>query len=85
MPAGPVYLDGADTGYPSEEVSRTLDDELFFQRACQTYLWALPAVNMYAMKEGLGKTFGEGYHVMSVFEKRLKPNTVITTPNSDVS
>ncbi len=73
-----------DTGYPSEEVSRTLDEELFFQRACQTYLWALPAVNMYAMKEGLGKTFGEGYHVMSVFEKRLKPNTVITTPNSDV-
>ncbi|UXP30715.1 DUF1254 domain-containing protein [Reichenbachiella agarivorans] len=71
-------------GYPTAEVSRTLDEELYFQRATQTYLWALPAVNMYAMKEGLGKTFGEGYNVISVFEKRLKPQTIITTPNSDV-
>lgn len=71
-------------GYPSAESTKTLDEELYFQRAVQTYLWALPAVNMYAMKEGLGKTFGEGYNVISVFEKRLKPNTVITTPNSDV-
>ncbi|WP_162633127.1 DUF1254 domain-containing protein [Echinicola strongylocentroti] len=73
-----------DGGYPSAETSTTLDDELYFQRATQVYLWALPAVNMYAMKEGLGKTFGEGYNVVSVFEKRLKPNSVITTPNSDV-
>lgn len=71
-------------GYPTEAVSRTLEDELYFQRATQAYLWALPAVNMYAMKEGLGKTFGEGYNVISVFEKRLKPATIITTPNSDV-
>ncbi|GGF39769.1 DUF1254 domain-containing protein [Echinicola rosea] len=73
-----------DGGYPSEEASRTLDEELYFQRATQTYLWALPAVNMFAMKEGLSKTFGEGYNVVSVFEKRLKPRTIITTPNSDV-
>ncbi|MGD1969863.1 MAG: hypothetical protein PVI32_12900, partial [Desulfobacterales bacterium] len=31
--------------YPTDETSRTLDEELFFQRAVQTYLWALPAVN----------------------------------------
>ncbi|MBK0370871.1 DUF1254 domain-containing protein [Flavobacterium agrisoli] len=72
------------SGYPSADDARTLTEELYFQRAVQTYLWSLPAVNMYAMKEGLGKTFGEGYNVISVFEKRLKPNTVITTPNSDV-
>ncbi|WP_435135840.1 DUF1254 domain-containing protein [Formosa sp. A9] len=71
-------------GYPTEASAKTLTEELYFQRATQVYLWALPAVNMYAMKEGLGKTFGEGYNVISVFEKRLKPNTVITTPNSDV-
>ncbi len=71
-------------GYPTAEETRTLDEELFFQRATQAYLWALPAVNMYAMKEGLGKLNGEGYNVMSVFEERLKPNTIITTPNSDV-
>lgn len=70
--------------YPTKEASRTLDEELYFQRATQTYLWALPAVNMYAMKEGQAKTFGEGYNVLTVFEQRLKANTVITTPNSDV-
>ncbi len=71
-------------GYPTEETSRTLDEELYFQRAVQSYLWALPAMNMYAMKTGLGDQFGYGYNVVSVYEKRLKPNTVITTPNSDV-
>jgi hypothetical protein len=73
-----------EAGYPTAETTRALDDELFYQRAVQTYLWALPAMNMYAMKKGLGATFGTGYNVMSVFEKRLKPNTIITTPNSDV-
>ena len=70
--------------YPTKEATRTLDEELYFQRAVQTYLWALPAVNMYAMKEGQAKTFGEGYNVLAIFEKRLKANTLITTPNSDV-
>jgi hypothetical protein len=27
-----------------------LVDELYFQRAVQTYLWALPALNTYGMK-----------------------------------
>lgn len=72
-------------GYPTPETRDTLDDELYFQRATQTYLWALPAVNMSAMKVGMGKAGGgTGYHVMAVTEQRLKPNTVITTPNSDV-
>jgi hypothetical protein len=73
-----------ENDYPTKETTRTLDEELYFQRAVQTYLWALPAVNMYAMKEGQARTFGEGYNVFVVFEHRLKANTVITTPNSDV-
>lgn len=75
---------GFDGGYPTDESATALAEELHFQRAVQTYLWALPAVNMYAMKKGLGEVAGSGYNVMSVYEKRLKPNTVITTPNSDV-
>lgn len=73
-----------EAGYPTEATSRTLSEELYFQRAVQCYLWALPAVNMFAMKKGLGEVSGAGYHVMSVFERRLKPKTHITTPNSDV-
>ena len=55
-----------------------------FQRAVQTYLWALPALNMYGMKEGSEKTFGKGYNVLPIFKKRLNAKTLITTPNSDV-
>src|SRR5262245_37971850 len=71
-------------GYPEGATARTLEDELFFQRAVQAYLWALPAVNVCAMRDGLGEAFGYGYQVMAVFEQRLKPRTVITTPNCDV-
>ena len=70
--------------YPTAETTLALDEELYYQRAVQAYLWALPAVNMRAMKEGQAKTFGEGYDVFVIFEKRLKANTIITTPNSDV-
>jgi hypothetical protein len=40
-----------------------LDDELYFQRATQLYLWSLPAVNIMAMKEGSEKAYGAGYNV----------------------
>ncbi|MER8104850.1 DUF1254 domain-containing protein [Kitasatospora sp. NPDC094016] len=73
-----------DGGYPTHRAARTLDEELYFQRAVQTYLWALPAVNVCAMRDGLGGAFGYGYQVVAVFEQRLKPRTVITTPNCDV-
>ncbi|WP_436778191.1 DUF1254 domain-containing protein [Yinghuangia sp. YIM S09857] len=82
------YRDLADlpfnAGYPVGESARVLEEELFFQRAVQVYLWALPAVNMCAMRDGLGEVAGRGYQVVSVFEQRLKPRTLITTPNCDV-
>lgn len=70
--------------YPTHQATLALDEELYFQRAVQTYLWALPAVNLHAIKEGLAKASEPGYNVLNVFEQRLKPNTIITTPNSDV-
>ncbi|VVE65519.1 signal peptide protein [Pandoraea captiosa] len=70
--------------YPTPSTSRTLQDEFIFQRATQSYLWALPAVNMWAMKEGSEKTFGAGYNVLPVWKERIKASTQVTTPNSDV-
>ncbi|UWY27011.1 DUF1254 domain-containing protein [Flavobacterium sp. TR2] len=69
---------------PTEEQAKTLADELLFQRACQTYLWALPLINTISMKEGSEKTFGAGYNVLPIWKKRLDANTLVTTPNSDV-
>ncbi|MBN9139033.1 MAG: DUF1254 domain-containing protein [Phyllobacterium sp.] len=71
-------------GYLSKADSSRLQDELLFQRAVQTYLWALPALNMYGMKEGSEKKFGKGYNVLPIFKRRLDAKTLITTPNSDV-
>ena len=73
-----------NAGYMAKEDTQLLLDELFFQRAVQTYLWALPALNMYGMKEGSEKVFGKGYNVLPIFKQRLNAKTLITTPNSDV-
>jgi len=76
LPYKASYLSKADT--------QALLDELYFQRAVQTYIWALPALNMYGMKEGSERVFGKGYNVLPIFKERLNAKTLITTPNSDV-
>jgi hypothetical protein len=53
-------------GYPTAETAAKLNDELLFQRATQVYLWALPAVNLMAMKEASEKAFGAGYNIFPV-------------------
>ena len=69
---------------PTPETARLLKDELLFQRAMQTYLWALPLINTLGMKVGSEKVFGAGYNVLPVWKKRLDAKTLVTTPNSDV-
>jgi hypothetical protein len=71
-------------GYLSKADSAALKDELLFQRAVQSYLWAQPALNIYAMKEGSERLFGKGYNILPVWKERLNANTLVTTPNSDV-
>jgi len=69
---------------PTDESSQTLLDELLFQRATQTYLWALPLINTLGMKNGSERVFGAGYNVLPIWKKRLDAKTLVTTPNSDV-
>jgi hypothetical protein len=73
-----------EQGYPSGETARRLMDELLFQRGVQSYLWALPAINMWAMKQASEARFGAGYNVLPVWKERLNAKTLVTTPNSDV-
>jgi len=70
--------------WPTDASAEVLLDELLFQRAVQSYLWALPAMNVVAMKEGSERLFGVGYNVMPIWRGRLNPATLVTTPNSDV-
>jgi hypothetical protein len=69
---------------PTPETAKLLKDELLFQRATQTYLWALPLINTLGMKFGSEKAFGAGYDILPVWKKRLDAKTLVTTPNSDV-
>ena len=71
-------------GRPTKETAQTLRDELLFQRATQTYLWAMPLINTLGMQVGSEKTFGAGYNVLPIWKKRLDAKTQVTTPNSDV-
>jgi hypothetical protein len=71
-------------GRPTKETAQTLRDELLFQRATQTYLWAMPLINTLGMQVGSEKTFGAGYNVLPIWKQRLDAKTLVTTPNSDV-
>ena len=66
--------------YPTEETARRLTDELLFERGIQSYLWALPAINMWAMKQASEARFGAGYNVLPVWKERLSAKTLVTTP-----
>jgi hypothetical protein len=70
--------------YPTSETSARLYDELQFQRACQVYLWALPAMNMVAMRDGQAARFGAGNNVLAIWKDRINAKTIITTANPDV-
>ena len=70
--------------WPTEDTAQALRDELLFQRATQTYLWALPLINTLGMQVGSEKTFGAGYNVLPIWKRRLDAKTLVTTPNSDV-
>jgi hypothetical protein len=69
---------------PTPETMKLLKDEVLFQRATQTYLWALPLIGTLGMKFGSEKVFGAGYNVLPVWRKRLDAKTLVTTPNSDI-
>jgi len=71
-------------GRPDSDVAALLLDELLFQRATQTYLWALPLINTLGMQHGSEATFGKGYNVLPIWKQRLDAKTLVTTPNSDV-
>jgi len=45
-------------GYPTEASVEKLYDERDFQRACQAYLWSLPAVSFSAWQRGITKQIG---------------------------
>ncbi|MBZ4421282.1 DUF1254 domain-containing protein [Myxococcus sp. RHSTA-1-4] len=71
-------------GYPTKESADALRAELQFERAVQVYLWALPAMNLFAMRKAQERQFGAGASVMAIWHDRLDAKPLVTTPNPDV-
>ena len=59
---------------PTAETAALLKDELLFQRATQTYLWAMPLINTLGMKVGSEKVFGAGDCPSSGFLRHWRPD-----------
>ena len=56
---GPLeFTHGFANGYPTDETVEKLYDERDFQRACQAYIWSLPAVSFTAWQRGITKQLG---------------------------
>jgi hypothetical protein len=71
-------------GYPTDATVEKLYDERDFQRACQAYLWSLPAVAFTAFQrgltKGLGAKNGQIVAILSYESKRSVLTANATTP-----
>ncbi|MDO3387547.1 DUF1254 domain-containing protein [Gilvimarinus sp. SDUM040013] len=73
-----------DHNRAGEQTAQVLKEELIFQRASQTYLWALPLLNTMGMRDGFAESYSPTYNTMAIWTKRLDARTQVTTPNSDL-
>jgi hypothetical protein len=71
-------------GYPTDATIEKLYDERDFQRACQAYLWSLPAVSFASWQrgvvEGLGAKNGQIVAILSLEARRGILTANATTP-----
>jgi hypothetical protein len=70
-------------GYPRAESLPALYDELDYQRACQLYIWATPAVGMEAISSGLAEAglSTSSLDKLGIFEHFLDSKTIVATGN----
>jgi hypothetical protein len=70
-------------GYPRHAALSAIYDELDYQRACQVYIWATPAVGMEAVSSGLAEAGlpPDSVDTVGIFENFLDAKTVVATGN----
>jgi hypothetical protein len=71
---------GLTNGYPTEATAKKLYDDIDFQRACQSYLWALPAVGFQGLHLAHLNTFGAKNGDVVLY-KDLQDKAGMLTPN----
>ena len=69
-----------ESGYPSQETIQKLYDEMDFQRACQAYIWGIPAVGLNEWRRAHYNAFGgKNGEMLTYFDFAEKLG--ILTPN----
>ena len=58
-----------ERGYPTEETTRKVFDEIDYQRAVQAYLWAYPAVSFESIRIGVKRDLGLDYNEFTIADK----------------
>jgi len=71
-------------GFPDKPTVEKLYDNLDFQRAVQSYLLALPAVNMMGLREGLTK-LGPPNFTIPTFETMMDSRSLFLTANANTA
>lgn len=69
-------------GYPSQQTVHTLYDELDFQRAVQSYIWAMPTVALDSLRVANERDWGVGNNEVGVVNKFTGPQVIALTGNS---
>lgn len=68
-------------GFTDDQTVEKIYDKLDFQRSVQSFLTAIPAASLYAMREGQ-KSLGVNNQSVVVFEDRMDSKTLFFTANS---
>jgi hypothetical protein len=70
-----------ENGYPTEETTRKVFDEMDYQRAVQAYLWAYPAVSFESIRVGTKRDLGLDYNEFTIADKLADAKSVWLTAN----
>ncbi len=62
-------------------VDKIVEDR-FHRRAVEAAYWGMPAVNLWAMREGFKRDAGAGYNAVTYFSKPVDWRLQVTTPNN---
>jgi hypothetical protein len=70
-----------ENGFPSEETTRKVFDEMDYQRAVQAYLWAYPAVSFESIRLATKSTLGADLNDMIIADNYADPKGLWLTAN----
>jgi hypothetical protein len=70
-----------EQGFPTEETTRKLFDEMDYQRAVQAFLWAYPAVSFESIRIGAKRDLGTDLNDFVIADNYADPKAVWLTAN----